>query len=102
MYPRAFFLAGAPLPPFIHLQGVLMVLMNLGVLALPIIQLGGFLVDPVRILLQACGILRREVSTALVGEPAEAPADPEVAISQVLCLHIYCSSILYALQLPPD
>ena len=65
-----------------------MVLMNLGVLVLPIIELGGFLVDPVRTLLQTCGILRRDVSTALVGEPADAPADPEVAINEVLPLPI--------------
>jgi hypothetical protein len=65
-----------------------MVLMNLGVLVLPIIELGGFLVDPVRTLLQTCGILRRDVSTVLVGEPADAPADPEVAINEVLPLPI--------------
>jgi hypothetical protein len=63
-----------------------MVLMNLGVVALPIIELGRSFVDPVRNLLQRCGVLRGDISTALVGEPADVPADAEVEIrvSQVL------------------
>jgi hypothetical protein len=71
-------LADAPLLPFIPFQGVLMVLMNLGVVALPIIEIGRFFVDPVHDLLQRCGVLRGDVSTALVGEPTDAPADAEV------------------------
>ena len=63
-----------------------MVLMNLGVVALPIIELGRFFVDPVRTLLQRCGVLRGNISTASVGEPADAPADAEVETSQVLRL----------------
>ena len=63
-----------------------MVLMNLGVVALPIIELGRSFVDPVHNLLQRCGVLRGDVSTALVGEPADAPADAEVETSEVLRL----------------
>jgi hypothetical protein len=63
-----------------------MVLMNLGVVALPIIELGRSFVDPAHNLLQRCGVLRGDVSTALVGEPAAAPADAEVETSQVLRL----------------
>jgi hypothetical protein len=63
-----------------------MVLMNLGVVALPIIELGRSFVDPVHNLLQQCGVLRGDVSTALVGERADAPADAEVETGQVLRL----------------
>ena len=63
-----------------------MVLMNLGVVALPIIELGRSFVDPVHNLLQRCGVLRGDFSTALVGEPADAPADAEVETGQVLRL----------------
>ena len=56
-----------------------MVLMNLGVVALPIIELGRSFVDPVHTLLQGCGVLRGDISTAVV-----ATADAEVEISQVL------------------
>ncbi len=75
-----------------------MVLMNLGVVALPIIELGKSVVDPVHNLLQRCGVLRGDVSTALVCEPAAAPADAEVETSQVLrlrlptCLNIGCTA----------
>jgi hypothetical protein len=65
-----------------------MVLMNLGVVALPMIELGRFFLDPVRTLLQRCGVLRGEVSTALVCEPAAAPTDAEVETSQVLRLRL--------------
>ncbi len=69
-----------------------MVLMNLGVVALPIIELGRSFVDPVHDLLQRCGVLRGDISTELVGEPAHAPADAEVVTGQVLrlptCLNI--------------
>ena len=91
-------LADAPLLPFISFQGVLMVLMNLGVVALPIIELGRFFLDPVRTLMQRCGVLRGDISTASVGEPADAPADAEVETSEVLRLPIrlnvwtHCSS----------
>jgi hypothetical protein len=61
-----------------------MVLMNLGVVMLPIIELGRSFVDPVHNLLQQCGVLRGDVSTALVGEPADASADAEVETGQVL------------------
>jgi hypothetical protein len=61
-----------------------MVLMNLGVVTLPIIELGRSFVDPVHDLLQRCGVLRGDVSTALVGEPALSPADAEVETGQVL------------------
>ncbi len=73
------------MPPFIPLQGVLMVLMNLGVVALPIIELARFFLDPVRTLLQKCSVLRGEVSTALVGD------DAEVETSEVLRLPIWLS-----------
>ncbi len=63
-----------------------MVLMNLGVLALPIIELGRSFVDSVNNLLQRCGVLRGDVSTELVGEPADGPADAEVETGQVLRL----------------
>ena len=63
-----------------------MVLMNLGVVALPIIELGRSFVDPVHNLLQRCGVLRGDVSTALVREPTDAPADAEVETSEVLRL----------------
>ena len=63
-----------------------MVLMNLGVVALPMIELGRSFVDPVHNLLQRCGVLRGDFSTALVGEPADAPADAEVETGQVLRL----------------
>ena len=76
-----------------------MVLMNLGVVALPIIELGRSFVDPVHNLLQRCGVLRGHFSTALVGEPADAPADAEVEISEVLRLPIWLN--IDALQLPP-
>jgi hypothetical protein len=89
LQPCAFLLADAPLPLFIPLQGVLMVLMNLGVVALPIIELGRFFLHPVRTLMQRCGVLRGDVSTASVGEPADAPADAEVEISEVLRLPIW-------------
>jgi hypothetical protein len=69
-----------------RLQGVLMVLMNLGVVALPIIELGRSFVDPVHNLLQRFGVLRGDVSTELVGEPGDAPADAEVKTSQVIRL----------------
>jgi hypothetical protein len=59
-----------------------MVLMNLGVVMLPIIELGRSFVDPVHTLLQRCGVLRGDVSTALVREPTDAPAET----SEVLCL----------------
>ena len=61
-----------------------MVLMNLGVVALPIMELGRFVLDPVRTLLQRCGILRGDVSTELVGEPALSPADAKLEINEVL------------------
>ena len=81
------------MPPFIPFQGVLMVLMNLGVVALPIIELGRFFLDPVRTLMaaamQRCGVLRGDASTASVGELADAPADAEVEISEVLRLPIW-------------
>jgi hypothetical protein len=66
-----------------------MVLMNLGVVALPIIELGRFFVDPVRTLLQRCDVLRGEFSTALVGDPALAPANADVDTSEVLRLPIW-------------
>ena len=74
-----------------------MVLMNLGVVALPIIELGRFLLDPVHTLMQRCGVLRGDVSAASVREPADVPADAEVEISEVLRLPIWlnwthCSS----------
>jgi hypothetical protein len=86
LYPCAFRLAVAPLPPFTRLQGVLMVLMNLGVLALPIIELGRSFVDPVHNLLQRCGVLRGDFSTALVGKPALSPADAKLETGQVSAL----------------
>ena len=86
LHPCTFPLAVAPLPPFIPWQGVLMVLMNLGVVALPIMELGRFFLDPLRALMQRCGVLRGDISTASVGEPADAPADAEVEISEVLRL----------------
>ena len=61
-----------------------MVLMNLGVVALPIMELGRFVLDPMRILLQRCGVLRGDVSTALVSEPALSPADAKLEINEVL------------------
>ena len=67
----------------------MMVLMNLGVVALPIIELGRFLLDPVHTLMQRCGVLRGDVSAASVREPADAPADAEVEISEVLRLPIW-------------
>ena len=76
-----------------------MVLMNLGVLALPIIELGRFLLDPVHTLMQRCGVLRGDVSVASVREPADAPADAEVEISEVLRLPIWLN--IDAQQLPP-
>ncbi len=63
-----------------------MVLMNLGVVALPIIELGRCFLDPVRTLLESCSVLRGDVSTALVGEPALAPADAELEINEVFRL----------------
>ena len=63
-----------------------MVLMNLGVVALPIIEIGRFFVDPVHDLLQRCCVLRGDISTELVGEPAHAPADAEVETNEVLRL----------------
>jgi hypothetical protein len=69
-----------------------MVLMNLGVVALPIIELGRSFVDPVHNLFQRCGVFRGDVSTALVREPADSPADAEVETSEVsrlpTCLNI--------------
>jgi hypothetical protein len=98
-------LADAPLLPFIPFQGVLMVLMNLGVVALPIIELGRSFVDPVHNLLQRCGVLRGDFSTALVGEPADAPADAEVETSEVLRLPVWLNIGRTAapalVQLPP-
>jgi hypothetical protein len=76
-----------------------MVMMNLGVVALPIIELGMFVVDPMRSLLQKCGVCRGDVSMALVGEPALAPANAEVEISEVRRLPTWL--ILEALPLPP-
>jgi hypothetical protein len=76
-----------------------MVLMNLGVVALPIIELGRFLLDPVHTLMQRCGVLRGDISAASVREPADAPADAEVEISEVLRLPIWLN--IDALQLPP-
>ena len=61
-------------------------MMNLGVVALPIIELGRFLLDPVHTLMQRCGVLRGDVSAASVREPADAPADAEVETSEVLRL----------------
>ncbi len=63
-----------------------MVLMNLGVVVLPTMELGRSFVDPVHNLLQRCGVLRGDVSTASVGEPGDAPADAEVKTSQVIRL----------------
>jgi hypothetical protein len=79
-----------------------MVLMNLGVVALPIIELGRSFVDPVHDLLQRCGVLRGDVSTALVGEPADAPADAEVETGQVLRLPTLNSGRTAAPSLPAE
>ena len=82
-----------------------MVMMNLGVVALPIIELGRFVVDPMRSLLQKCGVLRGDVSMALVGEPADAPADAEVETSEVFRLPVWLNIGRTAapalVQLPP-
>ena len=73
-----------------------MVLMNLGVVALPIIELGRFFLDPVRTLMQRCGVLRGDVSTASVGEPADA----EVEISEVSRLPIWLDIWTHCSSLP--
>ncbi len=66
-----------------------MVVMNLGVVALPVIELRKFVRDPAYTLLRHLKVLREEITTALVDEPAAMPADPEVADDEVLQL-CYC------------
>jgi len=64
-------------------QGVLMVVMNLGVVALPVIELRNFVLDPLRALLRFVGVLRADMTKALDNKPASTPADTEPAPREV-------------------
>jgi hypothetical protein len=64
-------------------QGVLMVVMNLGVAALPVIELRNFVLDPLRALLRFVGFLRADMTKALANKPASTPADTEPAPREV-------------------
>jgi hypothetical protein len=64
-------------------QGVLMVAMNLGVVALPVIELRNFLLDPLRALLRFVGVLLADMTKALDNKPASTPADTEPAPCEV-------------------
>ncbi len=60
-----------------------MVVMNLGVVALPVIELRNFVLDPLRALLRFVGALRGGVTNALNNEPVATPADAEAAPREV-------------------
>jgi hypothetical protein len=47
-----------------------MVAMNLGVVALPAIELRNLVVGPLRVLLHFVGVLRKDLTSAVVNEPA--------------------------------
>jgi hypothetical protein len=47
-----------------------MVAMNLGVVALPAIELRNLVLGPLRVLLHFVGVLRKDLTSALVNEPA--------------------------------
>ena len=52
-----------------------MVVMNLGVLALPVIELRNFVLDPLHALLRFVGVLRADMTEALDNKPVSTPAD---------------------------
>jgi hypothetical protein len=60
-------------------QGVLMVVMNLAVVALPVIELRNFVLNPLRALLRFVGVLRADMTKALDNKPVATPADTEAA-----------------------
>ena len=64
-------------------QGVLMVVMNLGVVALPVIELRNFVLEPLRALLRFVGVLRADMTKALANKPVSTPADTEPAPREV-------------------
>ena len=64
-------------------QGVLMVVMNLGVVALPVIELRNFVLDPLRALLRFVGVLRAGMTKALDNKPVATPADTEAEPREV-------------------
>ena len=64
-------------------QGVLMVVMSLGVVALPVIELRNFVLDPPRALLRFVGVLRAGMTKALDNKPVATPADTEAEPREV-------------------
>ena len=60
-----------------------MVVMNLGVVALPVIELRNFVLDPLRALLRFVGVLRADMTKALDSNPVSTPADTEAAAREV-------------------
>jgi hypothetical protein len=60
-----------------------MVVMNLGVVALPVIELRNFVLNPLRALLRFVGALRADMTKAVDNKPVATPADTEVAPREV-------------------
>jgi hypothetical protein len=69
-----------------------MVAMNLGVVALPVIELRNFVLDPLRSVLRLVGVWRGEITTALVDEPADAKVAADEVVSPDYALHSHSTS----------
>ncbi len=65
-----------------------MVVMNLGVVALPVIELRKFAMKCARAVLRHLDVLRRAIRVRLRNEPAATPAYAEAAADEVLPLFI--------------